>query len=1214
MIVSGKKVLAIDKVNVGDSLSGDGVFDLLNIDTTWLKNNVLNNYATSVDVTRTFENYYTKNHIDNTFLTTSGAESLYQPLGDYLIPSDLDDYYTKNEINNGYYNKSEIDSITSGINNNIDEKYNNFLNFESLVEDGWYFEIQSSDSVKVDYSFQYNQNIQNPDGTYSTRRRKIYKLKAVIGAQEVNSVYPIINTENGLAIDPNMLEYPFSSGSDVTAELIEGASLYQYYVKIKPSILDALQDKLIVGDNISIEDNVISAKDTTYSAGDGIDIDDGVISINDSYVGDIVENNFVTNLENYVTSEENDVVQEKLIAGDNISIEDNVISAKDTTYSAGDGISIADGVISSNVVNEYELPIASVTELGGVKIGDGIDIDYGVISINDSYVGDIVENNFVTNLENYVTSEENDVVQEKLIAGDGISIDDGVISSTVKFDEYELPTASESVLGGVKVGDNLNIDQDGVLSAVDTKYTLPTATETTLGGVKIGEGIIVDEHGEISVEADMGFIKAKRTDFTITKTNENLLTGLTVSSVQNRFLIQDGYLYVRSHTSNDNNGVGIFSLSVSVNLSQDTREGFNYLNKIELVGGEVVDELILSSENYFNSEVGKNQLDVTTTVRKLTSNNSVEVNGFMYHKYELIWKGDYIQDSNQKVDLTISCVEEAKGVLGSALEVSEEFKQFIDTLNSRIISNMDFGAIDDIYQHSNGGGNNSRGIGTLFIPSMNMTLGTNTQISVVAGQTSGSNIIFAIYEVELLANNSTKLHWVANTNRVNSLGNSWNRFYLTELKENAMLKSDKLYYTMVFTENLNDLHIAGNKIINTGSKMTNSSMNPKFIISVPFDGNTTSENLKNVYGTIENESIEGYLNRIFMSLTNGKAPSTAMVLLINSPNTGDFSVATKYGTFTAVKVSEYPYFDTTVTHKLSISDVTFSTGESLSGTSTVRGLFVGVESWGTSNTYNNTSSLFYDCTNLRGIPSSWEGLGSLNAAYYMFSYCTSLTSIPSSWEGLGALTNAGHMFDSCTSLSSIPDSWEGLASLNAAYYMFSYCTSLTSIPSSLEGLGALANAGNMFDSCTSLSSIPDSWEGLASLNAAYYMFSGCTSLTSIPNSWEGLGTLTDANYMFSGCTSLTSIPDSWEGLGALTESNNMFSGCTSLTNCGTTFTGLAKAINVRSLFDGCTGMQGDIHALYVYLSTKPISVSYYIRCFRNCTQAVGYDLIPASWK
>ena len=224
--------------------------------------------------------------------------------------------------------------------------------------------------------------------------------------------------------------------------------------------------------------------------------------------------------------------------------------------------------------------------------------------------------------------------------------------------------------------------------------------------------------------------------------------------------------------------------------------------------------------------------------------------------------------------------------------------------------------------------------------------------------------------------------------------------------------------------------------------------------------------------------------RIMMTKKRGKTPSTDMVLLINSSNSGDFSVATSYGTFTAAKVSEYPYFDTTVTHKLSISNVTFSTGQRISNDSTVRGLFVGVESWGTSNTYTNTAFLFDSCTNLRGIPSSWAGLAGLNNAY----------------------------------------------------------------------------------------------------------------------------------YMFHGCASLTSIPDSWEGLGALKTASSMFYNCASLTNCGTTFTGLAKATDVRYLFAGCTGMQGDIHALYVYLSTKPIAVSYYSGCFRNCTQAVGYDLIPASWK
>jgi hypothetical protein len=76
----------------------------------------------------------------------------------------------------------------------------------------------------------------------------------------------------------------------------------------------------------------------------------------------------------------------------------------------------------------------------------------------------------------------------------------------------------------------------------------------------------------------------------------------------------------------------------------------------------------------------------------------------------------------------------------------------------------------------------------------------------------------------------------------------------------------------------------------------------------------------------------------------------------------------------------------------------------------------------------------------------------------------------------------------------------------------------------------------------------------------------------------------------------------------------MFQGCTSLSNCGTIFTGLVRATDVSYLFDGCTGMQGDIHALYVYLSEKPISVTDFSYCFRNCTQAVGYDLIPASWR
>lgn len=66
--------------------------------------------------------------------------------------------------------------------------------------------------------------------------------------------------------------------------------------------------------------------------------------------------------------------------------------------------------------------------------------------------------------------------------------------------EYSLPTASDTILGGIKVGSRLTI-ADGVLSADEQEggsYTLPTASADTLGGVKIGSGITITD-GVISV-------------------------------------------------------------------------------------------------------------------------------------------------------------------------------------------------------------------------------------------------------------------------------------------------------------------------------------------------------------------------------------------------------------------------------------------------------------------------------------------------------------------------------------------------------------------------------------------------------------------------------------------------------------------------------------------------------------------------------------------
>ena len=66
---------------------------------------------------------------------------------------------------------------------------------------------------------------------------------------------------------------------------------------------------------------------------------------------------------------------------------------------------------------------------------------------------------------------------------------------------YHLPIASETQLGGIKVGNNLTIEEDGTLNAESTEYNLPVATSSTLGGVMVGSGLSINE-GSLSVNVD----------------------------------------------------------------------------------------------------------------------------------------------------------------------------------------------------------------------------------------------------------------------------------------------------------------------------------------------------------------------------------------------------------------------------------------------------------------------------------------------------------------------------------------------------------------------------------------------------------------------------------------------------------------------------------------------------------------------------------------
>lgn len=133
---------------------------------------------------------------------------------------------------------------------------------------------------------------------------------------------------------------------------------------------------------------------------------------------------------------------------------------------------------------------------------------------------------------------------------------------------YTLPTASNSTLGGVKVGSGLTINTSGVLSAdvtastltayakttdlsavaktgsyndltnkptIPAAYTLPNATSSTLGGVKVGSNISVS-NGTISVTKSnvtsaLGYTPATTNNASFTGTT--MVQTMTVSSVLN---------------------------------------------------------------------------------------------------------------------------------------------------------------------------------------------------------------------------------------------------------------------------------------------------------------------------------------------------------------------------------------------------------------------------------------------------------------------------------------------------------------------------------------------------------------------------------------------------------------------------------------------------------------------------------------------------------
>ena len=432
-----------------------------------------------------------------------------------------------------------------------------------------------------------------------------------------------VNAGAGLDIDQQTGElYVTSTGGDTIAEGSGIDITTDSQTGVKTISVD-------IGDGLQFNQN----SEIDINTGDGLSINqDNELTVNTGE-GLSINNNNAIELDKATTTTIGGV-----IVGDNLSI-DNTGTLSADEYTPGEGISIdsnkevsvkynSDG-LSINASDELELDKATKNSIGGVIVGDNIDVTNGTISVpiaTDSSLGVVKPTNglsidntgelSVNTGDGLSINQDNEI---EINIGEGLSINqDNELEVSVgnglsinASDEVELDKATASALGGVIVGDNIDVN-NGTIS-------VPKAASNKLGVVKPTDGLSVDSNGVLTVDTGDGL----SIDSTTKEVNVNVGDGLQIN--------QDNELEVSL-----GNGLQ-FDSNDDIEVNTGDGLSINQDNELEV---NVGDGLSIDSTN--------NDINVKTG-RALTINqdNEIDVNIASRSAYGVVKVGEGVNvDSN----------------------------------------------------------------------------------------------------------------------------------------------------------------------------------------------------------------------------------------------------------------------------------------------------------------------------------------------------------------------------------------------------------------------------------------------------------------------------------------------------------------------------------------------------------------------------------------
>ncbi|UIS25190.1 head fiber protein [Shigella phage CWP003] len=141
--------------------------------------------------------------------------------------------------------------------------------------------------------------------------------------------------------------------------------------------------------------------------------------------------------------------------------------------------------------------------------------------------------------------------------------------------QYTLPAATASVLGGVKIGSGISVAGDGTISV--TQYSLPIASASTLGGIKVGTTLSIDGSGVLNAAAST----VQNASNSVSNPPTTLVNLATLNLPAGKWLVTASQLTVATAGVQANTGI---TVKLSTSNSDITDDAFTMSAGIRAAG------------------------------------------------------------------------------------------------------------------------------------------------------------------------------------------------------------------------------------------------------------------------------------------------------------------------------------------------------------------------------------------------------------------------------------------------------------------------------------------------------------------------------------------------------------------------------------------------------------------------------------------------------